>query len=133
VVSGADNSMPTPVFAEMTDVEDGTYTYEWTPTNEGTMSIAAIRFNRFTVLGTYYNTIDLTGAVANTNYSTTISYNWGAYNVTSTKGDSVSAKYEAYLKAPVTGIVSLYIHTDNLAALWVDGVEKFDYMGSGCV
>ena len=125
--------MPTPVFTEMTDNEDGTYSYVWTPTNEGTMSIAAIRFNRFTVLGTYYNTIDLTGAIANTNYSTTVNYNWGAYNVTSTQGDMVSAKYEAYLKAPITGTVTLIIFTDNYAALWVDGIQKFNHMSASCV
>lgn len=62
-VSGADNTIATSIFTEMTDNNDGTYSYSWTPDNEGKLSISAILFNRFTIKGQYYNTQDLSGSV----------------------------------------------------------------------
>ena len=120
---GADNTIPATIFQEMTDNNDGTYSYSWTPDNEGVLSISVIHFKRYSILGTYYNTVDLTGAVANTNFSSTIDYNWGGSNVTLTQGDYVSSEYEAYLKAPITGSVTLYIFVDNFGVLWVDEVK----------
>lgn len=68
-----------------------------------------------------------------TNYSSTINYNWGGYNVTPTQGDYVSSQYEFYMKAPISGSVTLYLSVDNEGALWVDGVEKFNRFGNPCV
>jgi len=113
----------------MTDMNDGTYEYYWTPTNEGTVTIQLVHYRKYSILGTYYNTMDLTGAVMNANYSTHIMYDWGTGNVTANKGDQVSSKYEAFLKAPISGSVTLYIYYDNFAALWVDGVQKFNVFG----
>lgn len=62
-MSGADNTIATSIFTEMTDNNDGTYSYSWTPDNEGKLSISAILFNRFTIKGQYYNTQDLSGSV----------------------------------------------------------------------
>ena len=132
VVGGADNTISTPVFEVMTDNNDGTYSYSWTPDNEGTLSISVIRFNDYKILSTFYTTADLTGAVANTNYSSTISYDWESYNVTASNDDNVSAKFEAYLKAPVSGSVTLYMYTDSYAALWVDGTSEFNFMTTAC-
>jgi hypothetical protein len=133
VNGGADNTILTAITALMTDNNDGTYTYILNHNNEGVLSISVILYNRFSVFGTWYNTDDLTGAVANTNISTSISYNWGAYNVTATLGDYVSGKMEGYLKSPYSGSVDLILYTDNLAALWIDGVLGFNFMTAGCV
>jgi len=114
----------------MTDNNDGTYTYSWTPDNEGKLSIVILYMNRFSILSTFYHTSDLTGAVDSTNYSSTIDYNWGTYNVTSTQADTVSAKFEGYVQAPVTGTITLYMYVEDHGALWVDGTQKFDHMGT---
>lgn len=116
----------------MTDNNDGTYSYTWTPDNEGKLSVSVVHYNRYSIKGTYYNTRDLTGSVAATNYSSTINYSWGNANVT-TIADYVSSEYEAYLKAPITGSLTLYLYVDNEGALWVDGVQKFNRFGSPCV
>jgi cysteine-rich repeat protein len=133
VNGGADNTIVTAITALMTDNNDGTYTYILNHNNEGVLSISVILYNRFSVFGTWYDTVNLSGTVANTNISTSISYNWGAYNVTATKDENASGKMEGYLKSPYSGSVDLILYTDNLAGLWVDGVEEFDFMTVGCV
>jgi hypothetical protein len=133
VNGGADTTIVTAITALMTDNNDGTYTYILNHNNEGTLSISVILYNRFSVYGTWYNTDDLTGAVANTNISTSISYYWGNYNVTTTLGDYVSGKMEGYIKSPYSGSVELILYTDNLAALWIDGALGFYHMSVGCV
>jgi cysteine-rich repeat protein len=133
IVDGADNTIISTIFAEMTDNNDGTYSYTWIPDNEGKLSISVVKMNRFSVLGTYYNTVDLSGTAVSSNYSTNINYNWGGFDVIPGQGDYVSAKYEAYLKSPYTGTVTLNLYVDNYGALWVDGIQKFNYMTASWV
>jgi len=127
VVGGADNTIASPIWALMTDNNDGTYTYTWTPDNEGKLSIVVVYMNRFKILSTFYHTNSLSGAVAATNYSSTINYSWSTYNVTATNSDNVSAKFEGYIRAPITGSVTLYMYTEDYASLSVDGTLKFNY------
>lgn len=131
VVGGADNTITTPIFTEMTDNNDGTYTYKWTPDNEGKLSIVVVKMNRYLVLGNYYNSQTITGTAVVTNYSSHINYNWGGYDVTPGRGDYVSSRYDTYLKAPYTGTIRFYLSMDNEAALRVDGVTKINRMGNG--
>ena len=116
----------------MTDNNDGTYTYSWTPDNEGKLSIVVIYFARFSIQSTFYNTPDLTLGAASTNFSSTINYNWATFNVTTTQGDNVSAKFEGYVRAPISGTVTLNMYTEDYAALWVDGINQFNFMTSVC-
>ena len=112
----------------MADENDGTYTYKYTPDNEGKMSIAVILYNRFSILGTYYNTTDLSGAVILSNYSSSINYAWGSSDIIPGESTDVSSSYEAYLKAPITGTVNFHLFVDNYGYLEIDGNLVFDHM-----
>lgn len=133
VVNGADNTITTAITELMSDNNDGTYSYSWTPDNEGKLSISIIHYKKYSILGTYFNTVDWTGTVANTNFSSTINYFWSGGLVTLTQYDFVSSEYVAFLKAPVNGQVVLYMYVDNIAVLWVDKVLKFNNTANPCV
>jgi len=116
----------------MTDENDGTYTYKYTPDNEGKMSIAVILYNRYSVLGKYYNVASPpSGTAVVSNFSSSINYNWGASDITPGRSTYVSVIFEAYVKAPITGTVTFDFYVDNYGALSIDGTSLFSEMVNG--
>ena len=130
VVTGADNTLSSSIFALMTDNYDGTYTYQYTLTNEGKVSIAVILFNRFKILSEFYNGNPLSGSVVVTNYSSSLQYNWQSSDIIPGHSDYVSAYFQAYIKAPITGSITFTLTWDDGADLSIDGVAKISKYGA---
>ena len=131
VVGGADNTLSSSIFTLMTDNYDGTYTYSYTMTNDGVISVSIILFNRFKVLGQYYLGNPLSGSVVVSNYSSSLQYNWLTSDITSGHGDYVSAVFQAYIKAPITGTITFTLSADDGADLYIDGVLKINHYSAG--
>ena len=102
VISGAANTMSSPFEALMTYNGDGTYTYNYTLSVVGKVSLCVILRNTGIVNGVFYTGLGFTGT-AYSNISTTIDYMYGGGYIIGTQTDSVSAEFTTYLRPNVTG------------------------------
>lgn len=122
--AASDNVAGLPIFTEMTDNNDGTYTANYSlgsvaaGTNVG-ISVELVADNGVWV--EYYNNRDLSGApdTAGWEYND-LNYNWGTGFVTSTSASNVSVRWWAKIIAPFSETYTLDITHDPAFALYID-------------
>ena len=68
-VTGAKNILNSPLIALMTDNNDGTYSYTYSISKPGNITLAVVLLTHVDVTGTFYNTITLSGSVYTQNSS----------------------------------------------------------------
>ena len=123
--------MSTPFEALMTYNGDGTYSYNYTLSVIGKVSIWVILRNTGIVYGDFYPNYSLTGSPDVSNISTTIDYNWGSGVVVSGLSDLVSATFNSYLRPNVTDTYTIYWSMDNGADVYINGVAIISKFGTG--
>jgi len=124
-VSGAKQIFVTPVVATMTDLGNGTYIYDYTMLIDGKITILVYTVD----IGAdsyFYDNYLLTEPYHTYNKSTTINYDWDIGAVVNGVGDFVSAKFEFSLKAPTTEAYTIWVHSDDGARIWINGVTVYD-------
>lgn len=116
----------TPIYTLMTDNNNGNYTYSYTVQNDGILSIGVRLLNRNYFYQKCYGTTDLSGA---TTYSSTASSNWdysyGYGSICAGYSNYMSMTLETFLRAPITGSLSIRLQSDDGSTLRVGTVCSF--------
>jgi hypothetical protein len=77
--------------------------------------------------GEYYDGRDLEGAPALVRIDPTIDFSWDNQEPAPGLGtDDFSIRWRGFFRAPITGLLSLYVTSDDGARLWIDGNEALD-------
>ena len=129
VVGGAASTMSSPFEALMTYNGDGTYSYNYTLSVTGKISLWVILRNTGIIYGSFYTNTGLAGAAAASNISTTIDYLYGGGTVVGGQTDNVSAQFRTYLRPNVTDTYTIYVLMDDGASLYIGGTQ---YTSSFC-
>ena len=124
-VVGAANTMSSQFEALMTYNGDGTYTYNYTLSVLGKVSIWVILRNTGIVKGDFYTNYSQLGSPAVSNISTDINFNWGSGSVVSGVSDCVSANFKTYLRPNVTDTYTIWCFMDNGANVTLNGDPIF--------
>ena len=110
------------IFEEMKNSSKGTYQYNFTSTNVGKITISIILATQGRILAEYYDSTNFEG---NNSFTRVMEipqfyFNWGNGALyPNGRSDYVSARFNFYLKSPVTGSISYSIVADDSAALYI--------------
>ena len=105
----------------MTDNLDGTYSYTFTPTSTGKLTVLVfLESNTAGVYGEFWNNINLAGNVDKTWYYTSLNLAWNSL-VTTTSIAPTSGRLTTYLTVPQDGTYTIYYFHDNGGRLYFSG------------
>ena len=68
-ISGATSVLSSQIIAKMTDNGDGSYSYSYSIGKLGNITVSIILMTHIDVIGTYFNTTNLSGPIYTTNSS----------------------------------------------------------------
>ena len=104
----------------MTDNLDGTYTYNYTVSRPGQITVSILQYTLGGVYQEYYASNSFSGNNAyNSTIPADINFNWGSGNIYPSRAIDVSAKFYFRFKAPITGIITFYILLDDVTTMSV--------------
>ncbi|CAI2366485.1 unnamed protein product [Moneuplotes crassus] len=125
-VGGAANTVPTPYEGLMTYNGDSTYSYNYTLSVTGKISVTVFLRNTGRVMVEWHRNQYLSNFYSNAE-TTQISFNWGSGYPCCGRYDYVSAKFRTYLRPNISGTYSIYTYSDRGARIYVEGATKMDY------
>lgn len=108
----------------MSDQGNGQYTYSFQVNNDGPITVSVTMLSQGFIKTIFYPSWDFTGSPFTT-YVSRIDFDWGSGNVYGSRDEEVTAKFEAYIKAPWTGTYTLYLDNDDGADLYIDNVSVY--------
>ena len=97
----------------MTDNLDGTYTYNYSVSRPGQITISVLQYTQGGVYQEYFNNNNRSGNNQNNGTTSQINFNWGSGVIYSGVSDNVSASFYFRFKGPITGVVTFYIYVDD--------------------
>ena len=105
----------------MTDNEDGTYSYSFTSTSNGKLTVFAyLENNTSGVYAVFWNNVNLSENPDKTWMYTSISQTWNTL-VTTTQIDQTSGRLTTYLTVPQNDTYTIYYLHDNGGRLYFSG------------
>jgi len=121
-VPGSKNIVGSPIIANMADVGDGSYYYDYAVQLDGVLTIQVLLLTP-NIKGEFFNNDNWSGTPAVTNYTKTIDYDWGDGNITPQRDDNVTAKFSFTLRPPATNLYTIRIQPDGngIAKLYLGG------------
>jgi len=115
----------------MNDDGEGKYSYSYTVSRPGEITINVLKYTQNGVYGEYYPNKSWSGTHRHQNISGRLSLNWGGGNVYSNVYDNVGAKYFFKLRPPISGAYSLSMYVDDNGILKLDGNVIMQRYGDG--
>ena len=107
--AGRQTVLTNEIVAQMTDNYDGTYTYNYTVSRPGQITVSVLHYTNGGVYQEYFPNNLLSGDNGLNGTTSNINYNWGGGVVYGSISDQVSAKFYFRFKAPITGSLTFYI------------------------
>ena len=127
--TGSTHALSSMIWTQMTDNSDGTYSYSYSVSHNGVLSITVFYFQASGFYWEWFDTVNWTGSVTASNISTTINYAFGFGNITPTWSDFWSGRFYALLYAPVNGVYTFSILHDSGSIFTVNFNQ---YFSVGC-
>ena len=131
--SGQEQVMDSDEKYDMTDNGDTTYSYTFTPTRPGDISIFVLKVVGAPIQADFWYGTSPSGDPAFSKTVTVINDDWGLGAVFLDWFDYWSARYNFFIRGPVTGDVDFRLIGDSNATLYIDGneVTRASFSGSG--
>mmetsp|Transcript_7226 Transcript_7226/g.8205 ORF Transcript_7226/g.8205 Transcript_7226/m.8205 type:complete len:113 (+) Transcript_7226:557-895(+) len=104
----------------MTDHLNGTYSYQFSVSRPGRITVSVLLYTVGGVYGEYYPNIAFSGNNGYNNITSQLNMNWGGGTIYSVYGDNVSSKYYFRVKAPTTDTFTFYLYSDDDSKLYID-------------
>ena len=101
------------IVAQMTDNHDGTYTYNYSVTRPGQITVSVLHYTNGGVYQEFFPNQYLSGNNGSNGTRSDINVDWGGGAVYSSISDNVSAKFYFRFKAPITGSLVFYVGVDD--------------------
>ena len=112
--SGRETVLASDLVHQMTDNLDGTYTYNFSVSRPGQITVSILQYTLGGVYQEYYASNNFNGNNAyNSTISDNINFDWGSGIIYSSRAIDVSAKFYFRFKAPISDIITFYIYVDD--------------------
>ena len=114
----------------MTDNSNGTYSYNFTITNSGKITILVYLEPPHPVYFKIWWNLNLYGTECDSYYYSDINNYWASGNIASNHTVQISAKYTTYLIPPINDTYTIYFEHDDGGRVYINGVLKIDNWNS---
>ena len=120
-VSNQKTVLQTEITAQMYDNLDGTYHYNYSVDLDGNITISVLLFLKDGLRYEFFDSSDWTGAVGASGIHTQVDSYWATgVNITPTRSDYVTGRWQGAIKAPITGTVTLYFEWDDTWTIYIN-------------
>ena len=120
---GRETVLSSDLVSQMTDNRDGTYTYSFSVSRPGQITISLLHYTLSGVYQEYFPNNALSGNNGSNGTTSQINFNWGGGNVYGSISDNVSAKFYFRFKAPLTGSLTFYVGVDDGTSMSVGNLN----------
>lgn len=104
----------------MTDLNDGTYSVDYTVPEEGTVTVSLVLVNQGGLSAEYFNNAFLDGIPTLSRVDSFIDFDWTTDLVTPEAGDYVSIHWHGKFKAPTTEDYTFIFNGDDGFRIYID-------------
>ena len=120
--SGSTHALSSMIWTQMTDNSDGTYSYSYSVSHNGVLSITVFYFQGSGLYWEWFDTVNWSGSIIVSNISSTIDYDFGTGQITPTWSDYWSGRFYTLLRAPTTDSYTFYLKHDSYGSLNINFV-----------
>jgi hypothetical protein len=122
----------TPIYQQMKDNGNGTYTSTYLTNVEGTLTIIAYLYIPGKIRVDWYDSTIFEAPIEHQEEWTEVNVNWGFNELYPTKIDSVTAKIYFHLKIPFTETYKFMLVSNDGSALFVENIIKVSRSAETC-
>jgi hypothetical protein len=122
----------TPIYKQMTDNGNGTYTSKYLTNVEGTVTIIAYLYTEGLIRVDWYDNTIFALPIVHQEEWTQVDKNWKFGALYSTKLDNITAKIYFHLKMPYTETYEFMLDSNDGSALFVENIIKISKSAETC-